>query len=120
MATLGNKIYITLGGTKIAGTKSCKLSNGAETIEVASATEQQWREFIAGRRSWSMSCSWLVLTAAAMKTNVLRVGSTYTISFTDGTTSLTGQAICEKADVDANIGSLANGSFQFKGTGALS
>lgn len=36
-----------------------------------------------------------------------------------GTTSLSGSAICLKCDVDATIGTLANGSFQFKGSGKL-
>lgn len=120
MAVLGNVIYISLEGTKIAALKSCKLSNGCETIEIASPTTGGWRDFIAGRKEWSMSCSWLVLSTSAMKTDALKVGTTYTIAFTDGTTSISGSAICVKADVEANMGALAKGSFQFQGKGALS
>lgn len=67
-----------------------------------------------------MSCSWLVLSTSAMKTNALNVGTAYTIAFTDGTTSISGSAICIKADVEANMGALTKGSFQFQGKGALS
>ena len=116
----GRIIYIALGGTKIAALKSCKVSTGCDTIEIASNASGAWRGFLAGRKEWSMSCSWLVLTTEAMKTNLLRVGTTYTITFTDGTTSVSGSAICQKCDVNATIGTLANGSFQFKGTGSLS
>lgn len=115
----GRIIYITLNGTKIAALKSCKLSTDCETIEVASATSSQFKEFIAGRKSWSMTCSWLVQTTAAMKAHALRVGTTYTITFTDGTTSLSGSAICKSCDVDAVVGNLTNGSFKFQGSGAL-
>lgn len=116
----GRTIYIALDGTKIAAMKTCKLSTGCDTIEIASNSSGPWRAFLAGRKEWSMACSWLVLSTSAMKTNALRVGTTYSITFTDGTESLSGSAICLKCDVDATIGTLANGSFQFKGTGALS
>ena len=118
-AVLGNRIYISLDGTQIAGLKSCSLSNGCDTIEIASPSTGSWRDFIAGRKEWSMSCSWLVLSTSAMKTNALRPGTVYTIAFTDGTTSMSGSAICVKADVEANMGALAKGIFQFKGKGAL-
>lgn len=120
MAILGNTVYIALNGTKIAALKSCRVSNGCETIEVASPSNGDFRSFITGRKEWSMSCSWLVLSVAAMKTNALSIGTTYTITFTDGTTSLSGQAICTQCDIDANMGALINGSFQFKGSGSLS
>lgn len=120
MAVLGNVIYIALGGTKIAALKSCKVSNGCEVIEVSSPTTGAWKTFITGRKEWSMSCTWLVMSTDAMKTNALRVGEVYTITFTDGATSLSGQAICTQCDIDATMGALSNGSFQFKGSGALS
>lgn len=120
MALVGNRIYISLNGTKIAAQKSCKLSNGCDTIETASPTTGTWKTFIAGRASWSMSCSWLVLSASAMKTNALRVRSTYTITFTDGSTTMSGTAICEKCDIESSVGSLVKGTFTFRGTGALS
>lgn len=119
MAVLGNVIYIGLDGTKIAALKSCKLSNGCETIEIASPSTGAWRAFIAGRKEWSMACSWLVMSTSAMKTNALSVGTSYTITFTDGTTTLTGTAICVKAEVDAAVGALVKGSFQFQGSGSL-
>lgn len=119
MALLGNYVYIALNGVKIAGLKSCKVSNGCKTIEVASATSGQWEEFIAARKSWKMSCSYLVLAPATMNTNILRVGATYSITFTNGSATLSGSAICVKSDADAPIAGLCSGSFEFQGSGAL-
>lgn len=119
MAVLGNVIYIGLNGTKIAALKSCELSNKVDTIEIASPTTGQWKTFLAGRKEWSMSCSYLVMSTAVMKTNALSVGTTYTITFTDGTTTITGSAICIMAEVTASVGALVKGSFKFQGTGQL-
>lgn len=122
MAILGKNIFILLSsGTAIAaGIKTCRLSAGCNTIDVASTTSAQAREFIAGRTEWSMSCSWLLVAESDVRTNILKVGQTYTLRFGTADSYVSGAVICTRCDVDANIQNLANGSFEFKGTGELS
>ena len=64
MVLLGNDLIIISSdsGMKsvVAASKSCTINVGSESIEVASPTTGDWKEFIAGRKSWSVSCSWLV------------------------------------------------------------
>lgn len=117
----GNNIIILKNGTAIAGTKGHKIHTSAGVIEIASDSQQDWREFRKDRKEWSISVNFLVTTAAGIR-DVLQVGETYTLVIRDrsNTASLTGTAICTEADEEYTKGSLVKGTFQFKGTGALS
>lgn len=122
MAINGNNIFISVGTstTPIAGTKSNEIQVDGEMIEIASPTQGSWRQFIAGRREWSVTVGWLVLTNQDVQ-KLLDVGTSYTLKFrTTDTAYLTGTAIMTNCKITANRGSLVQGSFTFKGNGALS
>ena len=123
MAINGNNIIVLSGGTAIAGTKSDELQVECETIEIASSTDQGWTHYLAGRKSWSLTVGWLLLATTDVR-NALTVGSTVTIKFkgrndTDAN-GLSGSAIIRTCKITAVKGNLAQGSFQFVGTGPLS
>lgn len=119
----GNNIIVYQNGTAIAGAKSAEISTSAGTIEVASATSGQWREFIAGRKEWSLSCGYLITANSGVR-DLLTVGSSYTIKVkardAADNTGVTGTAILTQCKITATRGNLVQGSFQFQGTGALS
>ncbi len=118
---LGKDVYIYNGsGTQsiVAAAKSCKVSMSVDLIEKASATQQSAKEYVAGRTEWSVSLSHLVTTTAPFE-GIVKVGQTYTLRVVIGSTAMTGQAICTKADISGTVGSLSTGSIEFKGTGAL-
>ena len=122
MAILGNNIIVLMGGTAIAGTKSDELQVDCETIEIASATDQGWTHYLAGRKSWSLTVGWLVLADTDVR-KALTVGSSVTIKIkgrnaTDAN-GLQGSAIIRTCKITAIEGNLANGSFQFVGNGPL-
>ena len=122
MAILGNNIIVYMGGTAIAGTKSDELKVDCETIKIASATNQDWEHIIAGRKSWSLNVSWLVLANTDVR-KALLVGSSVTIKFkgrnaTDAN-GLQGSAIIKTCKFTAIRGNLAQGSFTFAGNGPL-
>lgn len=121
MAINGNTLIIALDGTAIAGARSAQITNQCETIEIASASQNTFKKFIAGRAEWKVSVGQIVATAGQVSTDLLRVRTTYTLAIKDreGTIIATGQAICVNADIQATRGSLATGSFQFQGTDAL-
>ena len=59
-AILGKNLIVSVNGTAIAGAKSCRLQISGENIERASATNATWREFIAGRKTWTVACDHLL------------------------------------------------------------
>lgn len=126
----GKDIIVTLSqnGTQLASTciRSHDIQTDAETIEVASATQSTWREYIADRKGWSLTVNYLVL-AAAKVADLLKVGQTFTVTVSaastgtgDTATSLSGTAILTAVKQTATVGNLAQGSFSFQGSGALS
>lgn len=126
MAVNGNNIIIgTMSGntfTALAAVKSHDITTQAETIEKASSSQQQWREFIAGRKEWSVNVSYLVLQDANSNIeDLLKVGTTYTIRIKGRTGSykVSGSAICTQCKQSYQIGNLSVGNFAFKGAGAL-
>ena len=63
------------------------------------------------------------ITQTPVKDTLLSIGSTYTLQMqVDGFAAdrLSGQALCKQSRATATQGSLMSGSFQFKGSGALS
>lgn len=120
MAQLGNNILVFLNGTAIAGTKSNEIQTDCEMIEITNMTSAQWRQFVAGRKQWTVSTGFLVLAGADIK-KLLNVGTTYTLRFRDraGSNAVEGQAILKQCKISAARGSLATGSFTFQGSGEL-
>ena len=120
MAQLGNNILVYLNGTAIAGTKSNEIQTECEMIEITNMTSAQWRQFIAGRKQWTVSTGFLVLAGADIK-KLLNVGTTYTLRFRDraGSNIIEGQAILKTCKISATRGNLATGAFSFQGSGEL-
>lgn len=130
MAKNGN-IFIVLAynGSSYVPLACCK-SNEIESrcgvIEVASPTQGSFREFIADRKEWTFTTSYLVSTNNtdyyARLADILQVGNTVPIVWRNRQTSeeLRGNAIITTCKMTATRGSLAVGSFSFQGTGALS
>lgn len=121
MAVNGNHLIISLGGVAIAGAKSAEIQSSCEVIEMASASQNTWKKFIAGRKEWSVSVGYIVAAVNQVGTDLLRIGTTYALTIVDrdGNTIASGNAICTNDKVDAARGSLIHGSFVFKGTDAL-
>ena len=114
-------VILSVNGTALANTRisSDDIKTGCETIEKASSTQQDWKEFIAGRKEWSLTVDYLVL-ATTKVADLLYAGSTFGITMKYGNTSLlTGTAICSSVSQRHTVGNLARGSFTFKGSGAL-
>lgn len=120
MAINGNDIIIKMGSTAVAACKSCKVQTGCETIEISSPLQGAWREFLVGRKEWSVQCSYLIPAVSDIG-NVLTVGSvvTITLSDRDGSHYISGTAICTQAEGEYTRMNLAQGAYVFKGTGAL-
>jgi hypothetical protein len=92
-------------------------------LEKASSTQQDWKEFDPGRKSWSLNISWLV-TAVSDINKVLLLGTKVKIhidgrGYTGGATGLTGFALVKNCKMTLTRGNLAQGSLALQGTGEL-
>ena len=124
MATLGKNIFVFWndGGTQhlVAGTRANEITSHADKLEIASATQQEWQEFIAGRKSWSFTVSFLLLNESQMQ-DLIKVGNIFQIQIKGATAGvlLEGSAMLSDEKHSMADGTLANGTFSFTGTGAL-
>lgn len=122
----GNNIIICILDnstmTPIAATKSNEWNTGVDAIEVSSPTQGAWRAYIAGRKEWSVTTSFLVTAVSDIK-KCLNVGTNYTICFCENKTgypvTLKGQAMLQSAKITATRGNVTQGSFQFIGCSEL-
>ena len=112
----GAEIKVYMNGSAVALSKSCDIEVSCDTEEVASPTSSDWREFLAGRKDWNINVSVLL---SSVSTLVTAVGNTVTLVFGTQTDQMTGSAIVQATKMTATKGSLAQGAWKFKGTGAL-
>ena len=135
MALNGNIIMVQLDGHTIAGTKTTEIQVDSELIEIASATQGAYREYIVGRKQWQVTVNYLLMYATyqqmftypnASMTDALLVGNSYTLKFKnrasyyDQPITLEGTAILRTCKITATRGNLIQGTFTFVGNGALS
>lgn len=115
-------VILSQNGTPMASTriKSDDIQTHADAIEKASATQQTWKEVIAGRKEWTLNVNYLVLAAAKL-TDVLLAGQMFdvTIRHISENVSLTGQALLTDCKQTHTVNSLCQGSFTFRGNGPL-
>ena len=104
----------------VACVKSCDVNTSCEIIEISSTTNNIWREYISGRKDWSVTVSYIV-TVDDFAPSMLRIGEKVTLRFTDRNTGalLQGDAFIKTCKVVATTGNLTTGSFSFQGTGEL-
>lgn len=118
----GNDLILTDSGGQLYASKSCDLVVQGEYIEIATANTAQWREYIAGRKDWSISISYLV-SEQKIKSDAAMVGQKLSVSI--GRRSgqdvelLHGSAIVSEWRITGTRGNLVQGSFTLKGTGPL-
>lgn len=104
----------------VACAKSCEVNTSCDTIEISSTNNNIWREYVSGRKDWSVTLSYIV-TDDDFAPSMLRIGEKVTLRFTERGTGavLQGDALIKNAKAVATKGSLTTGSFSFQGTGEL-
>ena len=121
----GKDVILTLSqnGVALANTKikSQSIKSQCGVIEKASSTQQDWVEVVAGRKSWTLTVRYLVLSGSQVK-DVLKVGQTFSITMQEygsSTNIVTGTALLSGVDAEYPTGNLAQGTFTLTGSGAL-
>lgn len=115
-------VILSQDGVAVASTaiRSDEIQTQCDVIERASASNQNWKEFVEGRAEWSLTVNYLMLSAARLR-DVLKVRQRFDVTLRDrtNTTQLSGTAIMTSAKQTHTVGNLCQGSFSLKGTGAL-
>ena len=126
MATLGNNIIVQIqrgqNWVSVGAARTDEIQVDGEQLEIASRTSGKWREFLAGRNTWSVQTSYLVTYASNIR-DLLKVNTNVRLRIGGSTMAtgdyLTGYAIIKTQKLTAPIGGLANGTIVFLGNGAL-
>lgn len=124
MIIQGRNLLVVADGTVIAGCRSCDIEVDGDLNEVSSPSTGVWREYMAGRKGWSVSTSTLVLSMHDTLVQVLnKVWLTVVVRDDTGLMTadrLSGWAYVQQAKVTGAWGNLTKGSFVFQGSGELS
>lgn len=112
----GNKIILTKDGVAVGALVSHDVQTEGDTMEVAGATQGDYREFIPGRKTWVMTATCLVISSAIFA-NLLQAGNTFSLKSTDRQleNNVHGRARLEECRITAHRGNLVQGFFRFKG-----
>lgn len=116
-------IILSQNGVALASTtiRSQDIQTQCDAEEKASATQQSWREYVAGRKGWQLTVNQLLLTSTRVL-DLLKVGEYFGVTYKavgDDTNKVTGTALLTAVKQTGTVGNLAQGSWTLLGTGAL-
>ena len=121
MAMNGDILILKMNGASVAAVKSNDVETASGLMEVASATQAQFRESNNGRKTRAISATCLLLTSATMA-STLQVGQVFSAELVDRriqNRTVYGNAHLEVCKIQATKGNLVTGVFQLKGTAWL-
>ena len=105
------------GGQVMASSTSCTIETSADANETSSATSARYKDYKAGRGSWTVSVTGLVEN---MRDGLVMPGQEYVLTmYVSSSDMLTGKALCTEVNCDFDCGKLAPGSCTFLGNGGL-
>jgi len=113
------KIYKTGGGALVALSHNCELTMDVAVKEVSTPQMTTSRQYIAGRKEWSLMLSYLI--ADRYDDLLLEPGQTYDVKIqVDGSDKyMEGRVLVSTCKITGSRGTLAQGSFEFQGCGEL-
>ena len=120
----GLNILVYLGETVLGGQKNCTLSMEADTIDVSNKNDFGWSSFIAGAKSWNITCDGQFLTDDAGQDALMTafIGSdevTIEMKNADETIYYSGQAVITSLELEAAYDDVFSYSVEFNGKGPL-
>ena len=125
----GKNMRLSFEGKTLFHATSCGLSIST-TLEAIATKDTDGEMNVPGNYSWTLTTSALYANKPMGSTQtdfndliVMQLaGTEIDVEFTTGETGdkvYSGKAYIESADITAEVGSMANGSFSFKGNGSL-
>ena len=133
----GLNIMVYVDGTALGGQKNCTLSMEADTIDVSNKNDFGWSSFIAGAKSWTVSCDGQFLVEEKKGTGdetVIEQESSQSalmnaflgnkvveveMKNADGSIAYEGQAVITSLELEAAFDDVFAYSVELQGKGAL-
>lgn len=120
----GLNILVYVGATALGGQKNCTLSMEADTIDISNKNDFGWSSFLAGARSWTVTCDGQFLTddtgqAALMEAFIGSEEVEIEMKNSDGSIYYGGTAIISSLELEAAYDDVFAYSVEFNGKGAL-
>lgn len=117
---MGTESYGTFSAFAYA--RSCEVDEQRDTIEIASPTSAQWKEYLAARCSWKMACECLLSDNEAVLEAAFRNGTPVLVTCRHRNNigyRYRGYAIITSLRVSGRLHEMATFSIGLQGTGAL-
>lgn len=143
----GDRLELTFGGKPLAFGKSCSLEIAAETLDTSNKMSGNWKDFLVGQLSFSVSTDSLLtysktaevadlanvskfgdLLATMVKRNPIQFSlseitrvedESGSISFNKGMDLVTGNVVITQLSVQADNGQITTCAISLQGTGEL-
>lgn len=122
--TKGLDILVYVGEQAIGGQQNCSLSMEADTIDVSNKSDFGWSSFIAGARSWSVSCDGQFITddkgqEALMAAFVAGTNVKVEMKNADDSVYFAGEAAITSIELEAAFDDVCTMSLELQGLGEL-
>lgn len=104
----------------VGGTRSHDIGSECDAVPVSHPGVKEWRNVRAGRKRWSLTVNYLVLSDERML-DLLDVGQEFRIASMgrDADVGVQGTALCTSCRITSTTGNIVQGTFQFVGNGEL-
>lgn len=125
--TRGLDILVYVGDKAIGGQQNCSLSLEADTIDISNKNSDGWADFIAGARSWTVSCDGQFITDDAGQQALMAAfvaGENVTIEMKTGEGAenqvfFGGEAAITSIELEAAFDDVCTLSLELQGKGKL-
>lgn len=122
--TKGLDILVYVGEQAIGGQQNCSLSMEADTIDISNKSDFGWSSFIAGARSWSVSCDGQFITddkgqEALMEAFVAGTNVKVEMKNADDSVYFAGEAAITSIELEAAFDDVCTMSLELQGLGEL-
>lgn len=122
--TKGLDILVYVGEQAIGGQQNCSLSMEADTIDISNKSDFGWSSFIAGAKSWSVSCDGQFITddagqKALMEAFVDGTNVKVEMKNADDSVYFAGEAAITSIELEAAFDDVCTMSLELQGLGEL-
>ncbi len=117
----GENLTLSLNGTIVAAAKGCTLEFSQELIEVASPASGADKQYIPGKRGWTVSTDGMCETMGYVGQLQTGLSTKYTLRFYDKDLSIcrSGSCYIKSLRVSGEMGKIVTYSVSLQGSGAI-
>lgn len=118
----GIDTILYIGDKVIGGQQNCILNRGMSAIDITNKIDNNWQEFLAGSKSWSVLCSGLYVkdeNSFVLLEQAFQDGTPLDIKLTDNNREYKGRALITSFPAEAKFNAAFAYNINLLGTGPL-